>query len=83
MAAHSKESEIYRCNDPRQSGGEVFSQAEGGGEERGKTYVVEIERKRNVWRERLEKSGREKLEEKKREREKAQGSAGGIRAAEG
>lgn len=27
MVAHSKESEIYRCNDPRQSGGGVFSRS--------------------------------------------------------
>lgn len=27
--AHSEESEIYRCNDPRQGGGEVFSQPVG------------------------------------------------------
>jgi len=48
VVAHSEESEIYRCNDPRQGGGEVFSQPEEN------LRLSEIEKEKYV-----EKKGRE------------------------
>jgi len=67
--AHSEESEIYRCNDPRQGGGEVFSQPEEN------LRLSEIEKEKYV-----EKKGA-RIE---MENEIAPGRpAGGIRSVEG
>lgn len=75
MVAHSEESEIYRCNDPRQGGGQVFSQP-----------VGKLTSLRDREREMCGEKGEDREKAVAGEEEnggRAGRPAGGIRAAEG
>lgn len=62
MAAHSEESEIYRCNDPRQRGAAKYFPSPGG-----KTYVSEIGKEKCVEKRARLSARRDRDEEKEGE----------------
>lgn len=77
MAAHSEESEIYRCNDPRQDGGEEYFPSTG----RENLRLSEIKKEKCT---REEKGVKGTTVDRGGERSGRAGrAAGGIRAVEG